>query len=198
MEWVKILNSEGLSTLVLLITGISAFATYFLQKRNEARDAATILLNEIRNAERTIATIHHTKNINDITIILTSNSWNKYSHLFARRLDQDEFNQVTEFYKKCELAEGARKFFLQVRNDAISAKARYVQYSLIQLMTDAVISGNSPDYPEKRQALINMTNIEDHLFSPGEPLSILIGHITNIPQITTSSAGMKIKKLSES
>lgn len=199
MDWIAFLNSEALATAVLLITGISAFATYFLQKRNEVRDAATILLNEIRNAERTISNIHHSKNINDLTIILSGNSWGKYSHLFARKLDQDEFNQVSEFYKKCELAESYRKLWLQIRNESIAAKARYIQSSLIALISESILNGSDDQSHQlKRQKLIDMTDQEDHLFNPSAPINTLIEHISNIPQVTTSSAGTKIKKLSDS
>lgn len=196
MDWVAIVNSDGLATLVLLITGISAFATYFLQKRNEVRDAATILLNEIRSAEITISAIHRTKVINDLAIILTSNSWYKYSHLFAQRLDQDEFTQVSDFYKICEISENYRKLFIQIRNDSITAKSRYVQAGLMSLAMKA-LENNAVDVdPEKRRNFIEMMNKEDFLFSANAPITTMIELISDIPQLTTSSAGAKLKKLS--
>lgn len=196
MDWVEIVNSNGLATLVLLITGISAFATYYLQKRNEVRDAATILLNEIRNAERTISAIHRTKVINDLAIILTNNSWHKYSHLFAQRLDQDEFTQVSDFYKICEISENYRKLLIQIRNDGISAKARYVQAGLMDLAMKALETNAVDVDPEKRKTFIEMMNKEDFLFSANTPITMMIELISDIPQLTTSSAGAKIKKFS--
>jgi len=192
------LNSEFLSTSVLLATGVLAFSTYFLQKRYEVKDAATILLNEIRIAESTISNIRSTDNVTELSIILSSNSWNKYSHLFARRLDQDELHQISEFYKKCELAENHRRFWLDVQNEGIKAKARHMQASLIDLAMDSINTEGPQEYHRKRELLIKVTNEETYTFNPTAPLKNLFSHIASIDAVTTSTTGTKLKKLSNS
>lgn len=192
------LDSNFLSTAVLLGTGVLAFSTYFIQKRNEVTDAATILLSEIRSAEKAISTIRTHNQVTELSVILPANSWNKYSHLFARRLDQDELNQVAEFYKKCELAENYRKFWFEMENEGIKSKARYVQTSLINLAAESINTEGPQDYQRKRALLISLTNEENHVFCPSGPLGKLFSHIANIEFVTTSTTGTKLKSLANS
>lgn len=196
MDFWTILNSSGLSTLVVLVTGLFAFGIYFLQKRNEKKDAATIIVTEIRMAEQAILGILNIKRIGELSIILPNNTWETRKHLFVGTLDQDEYNLVNDFYTKCEMAENYRLFYFRTLNESVKSKSNHLQVSLIELMIESIKNGNgSVEYQERKGKLIAMANAEDWLFDPNRPTTTLIEYITNIRNITTTSAGGKLKKI---
>ena len=112
MTFIDFLNSNLLQTIVVLITGFVALLIYIITKMIERRDAARILLNEIRSAERTIIDIKNNKRISELSIILTSNSWKQFNHLFVKIFDVDEYNPINDFYNKCDIAEKLQKILL--------------------------------------------------------------------------------------
>lgn len=93
----------GLSTLVV---GLAAYIVYRLQKRDQKKDTANIILLEIQNAERVLKRIKESlaKDIlpSDLRAMQSEN-WSKYKYLFVRDFDRDEWDSVTDFYNKCQL-----------------------------------------------------------------------------------------------
>jgi hypothetical protein len=127
MNLVKFLDSNGFQTLIILLTGLVAFVIYFLNKRVEKKDAARIIINEIRLAENTIKQIKNSKTITELSIILPNNTWDSKKHLFLNKLDQDELNLINDFYYKCTYAEQYRKIYYELRNNAVLVKSTYLQ-----------------------------------------------------------------------
>ena len=59
-----------------------------------------MLVNEIRRAEDSIQQIKERNVVADLPhiTVLEQNTWNQYSHLFTKDLDQDEINLINNFY----------------------------------------------------------------------------------------------------
>jgi len=189
-------DSQLFSTIMLLVTGLFVFIIYRMQKSGEKRDAAIIIVNEIRNAEQAIINIKNTKRVGELSIILPNNSWTIKKHLFVNNLDFDEYNLVNDFYNKCDMAEGYRVLYFKTLNESVIAKSNEMQVALIRLMEEII--RNSKDvheYDTKKEKLVKMANAETWLFEPNRPVSNLIEYIDNIIMVTTSSAGLKIKKI---
>ncbi len=189
-------NSQLLSSIILLFTGLFVFIIYRMQKYGEKRDAAIIVINEIRNAEQAIVNIKNTKRIGELSIILPNNSWKNKKHLFVKDLDLDEYNLVNEFYNKCDMAEGYRILYYKILNESVIAKSNEMQVALIRLMEEILKNSEAAhEYEVKKEKLVKMANAETWLFEPNRPVSNLIEYIDNIIMVTTSSAGLKIKKI---
>jgi hypothetical protein len=172
-----------------------ALLIYYINKYNEKRDAARIVINEIRMAERAILEIQNKKIISELSVILQNNTWQHKNHLFLNVLAQDEINLIDNFYYKCHLSEKYRKMQYDSRNDAIISKSNYLQNKLIDIMYDSITSDKN--YEDMRQKIIEMANREDWLFDPNTPRSNLIEYIGNITFITSTSAGIKLKKIAK-
>ena len=188
-------NSNLFQSLVILVTATFIFAVYFISKKNEKREAAIILLDEIRSAEKAIDEIRRNRIISELNVIMPANSWVKYKHLFAKELSQDEFALITQFYNSCEHAEKYRRIIYDILNDSVLEKAKYVQARLIDLMAEEVI--NETDlYNRRRTSLIDRANEEDWLFEASRPKEEMLSYLTNIQFITPVTCGEKLRKIS--
>lgn len=199
MDLFKFLDSNFSQTIIILLTGLVAFAIYIINKHVEKRDAARIILNEIRIAEKAIQDINNHKRISELSIILPNNNWERYKHLFIKKLDQDDFNLINDFYYKCSYAEQYRKLYYDILNNSVMVKAIYMQEKLIDLMMKTIFEQNKNDeyYNENKKQLIEMANKENWLFDSSRPIQNLLEYIHNIIFITPSNAGSLIKKIAK-
>jgi hypothetical protein len=194
----SILNSNFLQTIVIFLTGCIAFIIYFVNKRAEKKDAAKIIINEIRLAEKAINDIKNKKMIIELSLILPTNTWQYKKHLFLKHLDQDDINLIDDFYYKCIYAEQYRKMLFDIRNNSISVKATYLQQKLIDIMHESINGNNengADNYENMRKVLIDKANNESWLFTPTTPMASAIQYIESITMITPSNAGRIIKKI---
>lgn len=101
----QLLNSSFFIAATTLTVGFVAYFLYKKQKRDEKKDAATILLAEIKNAAALLPGIKTRFNpntgIEEGTVLLPSESWTKYKYLFVNDLKAEEWRAVDTFYKNC-------------------------------------------------------------------------------------------------
>ena len=105
MDMYTFLNSNLFQALIILLTGSVALIMYRITKYNEKKEAARIIINEIRTAEKAVQEIKNKRHVSELSFILPSNTWQYKKHLFLHKLDEDELNLVNEFYYKCSYAE---------------------------------------------------------------------------------------------
>jgi hypothetical protein len=101
------LDSSFFMALVTLIVGSVALFIYFFQKRDKKREAANILILEIKQAENALRSFMDIGAVNQETIILPNNGWQTYHHLFINDLSPEERGLLTRFYTSCETMETA-------------------------------------------------------------------------------------------
>ncbi len=152
------LNSPFFSGLATLATGLIAIAVYLWQKQSEKVNAAVSIIFEIRNAETNVDIVSekiNSNSMNDLPSVLPTNNWKKYSHLFAKDFDEDEFRMINTFYNSCVLIEDLivkQNNFIWI---ATEERARVAQKLLgdihIQFQKDHHDAGN--DEEKKKTAL---------------------------------------------
>ena len=194
MDAYDFLNSNLFQTIIIFFTGLTAFIIYRINRYNEKKDAACVIVNEIRLAEKTIQEIRNNKFVSELSIILPNDTWQHKKHLFLNKLDEDELNLINNFYYKCSYAEQYRKMIYNVNNKAIYTKSNYLQKKLVDLMYETLSNPNK-SYEQEKNKLIDMANKENWLFSPNTPMSKLVEYIENIIFITPTSAGIKLKRI---
>lgn len=195
MEIYNFLDSNLFQTVIIFTTGLIALIIYLLKKYNEKKDAARIIINEIRQAERAIQEIKNNKFITELSIILPNDTWQYKKHLFLNDLDGDELILLDTFYFKCSYAEQYKKMIYDIRNKAIYTKSNYMQNKIIDIMYNNL--DNKELYEEQKIKLINMANSEAWVFSPNTPLENVIEYIGNIHLVTTTNAGVTLKKIAK-
>jgi hypothetical protein len=94
-----------LEPLVTLIVGLFAIYLYIKQRRDHKRDAASILLLEIKSAERKIKSAKNKKpesiDLSDEIPLVKSENWSRYKYLFVKDFDRDDWDALNDFYEKC-------------------------------------------------------------------------------------------------
>lgn len=200
---------EGIATLA---TGLIAIFVYLSQKKSEKINAAVSIIFEIRNAESKVNIISekiNSSSMNDLPPVLPVNNWKKYSHLFAKDFDEDEFRMINTFYNSCEQIEDLvtrQNNFLWI---ATEEKGKVMQNLLgkihTQLQEEIANAGNddakkksaTDKFNSMRMGITKKYGDEDYFFTPNKTLSGLKFAVDHLPRITATTAGAKLKKLAK-
>jgi|SRR3989344_5627237 len=102
MSWDLISNSNLLSTLATILAAFVAFLVYRNQKADAKKDAAKIILQEIRRAEDIINDYKEHGQYKFTKRIIATNSWAKNVNHFVGDLDQDELDRISNLYSTGE------------------------------------------------------------------------------------------------
>lgn len=89
--------------LITLVVGLSAFYLYMKQKKDRKRDAAKLILQEIRYAEQQIRESNRGNPVRGYMLaskLLPTNSWNDNIHLFIKDLKETEIDLISRFYSQ--------------------------------------------------------------------------------------------------
>lgn len=95
-------NSNFFLALITLIVGGIAIYLYLIEKRNKKRDAAKIILQEVRRAEDIISDYKEHRQYKFTKKIIATNSWAKNIHYFVGDLNVDELDKISNLYSTGE------------------------------------------------------------------------------------------------
>jgi nitrogen fixation-related uncharacterized protein len=135
-------NSNFALVVVTLITGFFAWRVYKNQKKDEKRNAASILLLEIKSAEDALRKVDENKPISGIddpdVFLMRSANWDKYKYLFVSEFkDDNEFNKISDFYIKCKEYDDA----VRLRNSSF-----YHNQKQLRKTTHEILVGYTKEY----------------------------------------------------
>lgn len=88
--------------IITLIAGGFAYVIYLKQKYDNKKDAAKIILQEIRRAEDIISDYKENGQYRFTKKIIATNSWAKNIHYFVDDLDADELDKISNLYSTGE------------------------------------------------------------------------------------------------
>lgn len=186
------MNPEYTNSIVTFIVGTVALVIYWLTKRNEKRNAATIILMDIRHAENVVLSILEKGSIDTlIKNIIVDNNWEKYKHLFALNFSQDDFSAFNRFFGACVEISEARSRMLDVFNSGLVAKAEIIQELLLKIENPSSDEGQ-----KKRQDIINHACSESYNFDPDDPKTRIFRGMQLMGRLSNTVAFEKLKKIS--
>ncbi|PKD38009.1 hypothetical protein CWO84_22450 [Methylomonas sp. Kb3] len=185
------MNPELINAAVTFAVGLIALIVYGLKKRAEKRNAATIVVMDIRHAEQVVISILE-KQVVDRTLkdILLENNWAKYKHLFASDFSHDDFAAFNRFFVACTEIADARRRMLEVFYSNLNSKASVIQQKILEI--DNLMS---PEGQAKKQELIAAINAEDFVFEPNEPRTRILSSLQLMGRLSNTIAFEKLKKL---
>ncbi|MCX6780583.1 MAG: hypothetical protein NT003_00465 [Candidatus Magasanikbacteria bacterium] len=209
---ISFFQSSFFVALTTILTGVAAWFVYKSQLRTTKIQAGRVLLTEIQTAEDRIRQINDMlmsdgaggvvmTNISlDFPTIFPSRSWNMYSHLFISDFDSDELKLISRFYDFGGLIEDFGKrnndFFWVTTEE----RARVTQQKIAEIIV------SKSDFPkdirdiaikEGVDFLSNSMNIYANSYTPKKTVSEMYSYLQKIETITTSSCGIKLKKLAK-
>src|SRR3989344_1068791 len=107
------IRSEIFNPLVTLLAGSVVYVLYRKQNDDFKKDAASIILLEIENAESLLKKAYASLKIGtnqdearflpESNFVMKKESWSRFRHLFVRDLTRVEWEAISEFYDKCML-----------------------------------------------------------------------------------------------
>lgn len=156
--------SKNWSNLLLALVGLSAVWIYKTQEKEKIKDAAAIIVLQIDELQKRIREIQSyitNKGLNlsafyESLPLMDINYWNKYKHIFIRKIDNKSYDNFNKFYQyvSCiqeqqELMRNLQKNYFFVKQNAISN----VEFSFIIETLKEV--DNSIISPEQLQNLMS-------------------------------------------
>ncbi len=215
---INILNSNFFIAFVTFTVGLVALVVYIMQKNDRKREAANIILLEVQNAERNLKLIKKSLKKdppelpNDLKLLPTEN-WSKYSYLFIRDFDRDEWDEIASFYHKCQLIDET----ISHNNAAFWGDVEQIRANKQRILADhsndsakkleVTVDVLAPDDTKIVQKFTDITDKFDTLYmsrqvkfgyTPQKTINDAKLYIDDINyRISQASVGAKIKKLAK-
>jgi hypothetical protein len=194
------LSEDYSQSVITLVVGTFAFFLYKKQKSDEKINAARIIFLEIRNAEVKLdeATSLIDREMKDFPSLLSQNSWNKYSHLFASNFEQSELEEINRFYSNCE----SLQEMIDKDNNFFWLNAEYrtqvVQSGLFDNIRTNYKEGEEADEKVKRNQekvkLLDEFVSDWYSYTPSKTLNKIRIGINRTRKVTTNPTGEKLKR----
>lgn len=157
-------NWLDISNFLIIIVGLSAVWIYKAQEKSKIQDAASLIvlqIDELQIRMQEIQSYITEQGLNfsafyESLLLIETNYWSKYKHLFVRKMDNKSYNNLNKFYQyilciqeQQDLLRNLQKNYFFVKQSAISnTEFMYISETLREV-TQSIIS------PEQLQALIN-------------------------------------------
>jgi hypothetical protein len=181
----------------ILITGLIAFLLFRKDKNDKVENAAKVLIEEIRQADSAIDFVKATWAVHQLLFILPNSSWAGSKYLFVNKLDQDDFNAISNYYSACSIAERLLNELKNVNPHAMEEKGGHVQKELISIAVKHINDTDATAYKEEVKKFTTIIDNESSVFQPGYALDWLKSIVPQIPKFTGTSTFDKLKKLAK-
>lgn len=179
------------NAIVTLLVGSVAILVYGLSKRAERRNAATIIIMDIRHAEQVVMSVLEKDRIDrSMRRIIMENNWVKYKHLFASTFSSDDFSAFNRFFYACvEIAE-SRERMMSVFEENVRAKSQFIQNEILSIEDPSSSEGQ-----QKRHDIIKQVEAEIYVFEPNEPKLRIRHNLQMMGRLSTTVAFDKLRKI---
>lgn len=205
MDIISFFNSNFFVGFATILTVSGAIIVYFFQKDGYKVQAARVLLTEIRIAEEKVKEINEkiiTNTISaDLPAVLPTKSWKTYASLFISDFDQDELKLLNSFYDYAELIEefaGRNNNYFWISTEE---RAKVTVRSVAEFIKEALNLPSEQDkdvyITTKRNLLSSFLDKYNDLYTPVKTIDGIKVLLSKMPNITTSSCGLKLKKLAK-
>jgi len=177
---------------VTLVVGSFAVILYILNKRSEKRNAAAIIVMDVRHAESLITQLKQAGYLNGkIRKLSPYDNWNKYKHLFVSEISSDDFYSITEFFAYCSDIDESQNRVSNLFDQNLIAKIKFAQEKILSLNPE------TPNFQTERDKIIVNIDKEVWAFDPIQPKEIIVKNITNITKISNTLGFHKIRKIAK-
>lgn len=191
-KFIGFFNSNFFIALITFLVGSFAICLYIKQKRDYKCDAASIILMEIRHAERAIERMKASavETSGAPSVLLPTNNWVKYNYLFIKDFDRDELDLVNNFYNQCSVIDYALS---QISiSKQLEQKGSHIHNALVLIAKDSL---SKADFDNKKNNFLEIIQKDPYAFRPAAPIATIIQGLNSLAGITTSTAGSKLKKI---
>lgn len=182
--------------ILLVFVGLSAFITYFWQKRDSKRAAATLLKSQIDAIEKAVVSLKGDHQLGNLSVynsvkIMNENLWEKYKHMFVKKLSQSEIEIIQRFFDSAEQLERTRMEIIDTMINAWKDKST-VEHQCV----GSLITSHCSNLDEEINRFRSTYRPLDLCFTPDITIQALTKNLSNFVGLTGTTAYSKIQKYS--
>lgn len=190
---ISFLNSNFFVALVTFLSVVAVIWIYKKQGEDEKVKAARIIWIEIVYVENLIDNIkNNSLNLTNIRQVMSTNSWNKYKHLFVNEFDQTSLRLIDNFYLQCELLnkelKEAYNLPLYWQDKARIIAEKHISYS--------EKSKTNKEY-EQKKAKLALFEQDNYWWQPNAPKQQMIERVKLIQYVSLTPTGEKLKDIAK-
>ena len=210
--------------ILTLGVGTTALVVYFLNRINHRRDAAIVVLGEVQAAQEQLKRVQEhvarfkVDNNADVEIglipsqivLMPTQSWSDYKHLFTRRMDRHVFDSISKFYEITQTYDKSVAY----NNGAFAKNEENIRMNIARMSMDKLvettseIEDNKTLNDEQRLALMNdyhtrANGIRDFYlqnkaidYNPRKPMKDAKVDLETLSNIDLSLAILRLKHIS--
>lgn len=209
MNYWDIIDSNLFQTIITLIVGMSALYVYQKQKADYKSNAANSILIEIQNAESVIDRARESvrrERLEIDSVVMPTNSWNKYKQIFSKDFDRDEWDAISQFYNKCMRLDESIKY----NSSAFANDVEAIRSNRQRILADYVkelLSIGSEKTPEQALNEFNqkanifdkvyMSKQGEYAYAPVKPLNDAKIYLEDLRPLSTTTIGQKLKAMTK-
>ena len=180
--------------LLLIVVGLSALVVYWFQKHDAFYSAGTLIIGQIMLIEKNITALKETHLLNNVVIyhskpIIRENMWEKYKHLFVKKLNQSEYEMVQQFFDHTEQLERARLDIVSTITNGWRDKSS-VEHNVVAHMIREEAN------PQEIEGFRGNFRPKDLVFTPDVTINALMKGLETFSKLTGTTAYSKIHKRS--
>ena len=182
---------SAITNLIVSLVGFTAIIVYWLTRRRETCNAANILMMDIVRAEEIVLLIRERNTLNlEQKVILTSNNWATYRHLFVSKLSYLEVVGFNRFFDACASIDAAQERLVAIYDSGLEAKALITQEKIFSIQNPSTPKGQLA-----KQKYIEQIDQEVHMFTPMQPLEVMIQNINLMGDLVNTPAFEKLQRI---
>ena len=168
---------------VTFIVGAFAIYLYLKQRKDKKRDAARLVLQEIRYAEQKVRRFRESNppQYNLADRLLPTNSWNDNIHLFIKDLKEGEIDMISAFYAKARYID----FLIQKRSEQKTSASdqQFAPGTPMPVLTPTPLGTPQPDPAQFLQIQFPIPSAENITIGLLQQTSFGIEYIYNTPVV---------------
>ncbi|OGG61302.1 hypothetical protein A3C87_03805 [Candidatus Kaiserbacteria bacterium RIFCSPHIGHO2_02_FULL_49_34] len=138
------------SWIVTFFAGCTIFVLYQKRKNDNKRDAAKLILQEIRYADQKVRNYRTYSSYNFAEKILPTNSWNKNISFFIRELTESELDIISKFFSSASYLDEVISAISKEKNRTLISPNAPVDIENSSVPIATGTGGLTEDEPAKR------------------------------------------------
>lgn len=171
--------------ILLVVGGFAAIIIYFVQNHHRNQEAAALIVNQIEELKEKIF------KLNDITVnntinekafyessdIIVENQWEKYKHLFIRKIDSYSFKTINQFYESVLSIREQLLFTKQLQHNYYANIQTIINYNCNTYALETISQMQSSSFAGERNGINDFSKIY------GEKKSLVLALVNQSPYI---------------
>ena len=181
---------------IVALGAIFAFLVYFLNNRNRQRTAATIVLIQIDEIEKTLENMKMWIAKGDLRSEVlyelnrySCDAWDTNKHLLIKKLNTKDYESIGMFYVNVKNILNALNDLIILLNTAWEAKQYYIAESVAKFINDGKTDNETQEF-------LNKYSGSDFIFTPTVSMKSLVVNMHIYTKMSGTTAYANLRKAS--